>query len=108
MRENRKARVIFSNLFAGIISESLEGYIFTYDYDYTRKGIPISVNLPFNKMVYQSRYLPVFFKSLLPEGWYRDIVGRKLKIDENDDFGFLIKTCRDTIGAVWIEEIEDE
>ena len=99
---------MFDNLFAGVIKESPEGYIFTYDYDYTKKGIPISVNFPFNKVIYQSKHLPTFFKSLLPEGWYRDIVGRKLKIDENDDFGFLIKTCRDTIGAVWIEEIKDE
>ncbi|MEI6781456.1 MAG: HipA N-terminal domain-containing protein [Verrucomicrobiota bacterium] len=44
-----------------------------------------------------------FFKGLLPEGWFREIVCQTLKIDPKDDFGLLIKACGDCIGAVWIQ-----
>jgi len=44
-----------------------------------------------------------FFKGLLPEGWYREVVCQTLKIDPKDEFGLLVKACGDCIGAVWIK-----
>ncbi len=108
MKGNRKGIVYFDDIPAGIIEEFDNGYRFIYQEEYKKTGIPISVNLPFEKDVFESEKLFVFFKSLLPEGWYREIIGKTLKIDENDNFGFLIKTCQDTIGAVSIKEIRDE
>ncbi len=108
MKEIRKGKVFFNNQFAGIIEENENGYRFVYDKEYMKNGIPISVNLSFKKDIYESKDLFVFFKSILPEGWYREIVSKKLKIDENDDFGFLLKTCEDTVGAVSIKEIKNE
>ena len=108
MKENRKGVVYFQNIPAGIIEEINNKYRFTYYEEYKKTGIPISVNLLFDKDSFESEKLFIFFKTLLPEGWYREIVSKKLKIDENDDFGFLIKTCEDTIEAVSIKEIKDE
>ncbi|HAV92721.1 TPA: hypothetical protein DCW38_06025 [candidate division WOR-3 bacterium] len=106
MKKNRKGIVFFKEMDAGIIEEIEDGYRFVYFDEYLKSGIPISVNFPLTKKTYESKKLFVFFKSILPEGWYRDITGLKLKLDKDDDFGFLIKTCEDAIGAVSIKEME--
>jgi len=106
MKGNRKGKVYFKDAYAGIIEEVNSSYRFSYDDEYLKNGIPISVNFPFTKKIYDSDTLFIFFKTLLPEGWYKEIAGMKLKLDGDDDFGFLLKTCADTVGAVSIKEIE--
>lgn len=104
MKLLRKANVMFKEDFAGIIEETGQGFCFTYDANYIAKGKPIAVAFPIQKQPYESKILFPFFKGLLPEGWYRDIVCRTLKIDSKDEFGLLIKACGNCIGAVWIKE----
>jgi serine/threonine-protein kinase HipA len=99
----RKARVLYKDLFAGVIEETEFGYRFTYAVEFIAKGIPISFTLPLRSEPYESKTLFSFFSGLLPEGWYMDLVTSKLKIDKNDKFGVLLATCRDTIGAVSVE-----
>ncbi|MCK4378204.1 MAG: HipA N-terminal domain-containing protein [Deltaproteobacteria bacterium] len=99
----RKAVVMFKDRRAGIIEEIPGGYRFTYDLDYLRDGVPVAVSFPLQTDAFDSRNLFPFFKGLLPEGWYREIVLKKLKIDKNDFFGLLINACEDCIGAVWIK-----
>jgi len=98
----RKSIVMFKNRRAGIIEEIPGGYRFTYDPDYVKDGAPIAVSFPLQAQSFESEDLFPFFKGLLPEGWYREIVSRKLKIDKKDLFGFLVSACEDCIGAVWI------
>lgn len=108
MKENkfRKALVIFGNEEAGILEQTEHGYCFTYNDEFVKKNISISVSLPITQKIHESRQLHPFFLGLLPEGWYLDLVTKKLKIDKNDAFGILLATCKDTAGAVRVEEIK--
>lgn len=100
----RKASVMFKESLAGVIEETGEGYRFAYDSAYLTQGKPIGVPFPLREQPYDSKILFPFFKGLLPEGWFREIVCQTIKIDPKDDFGLLIKACGDCIGAVWIRE----
>ncbi|MCK4762365.1 MAG: HipA N-terminal domain-containing protein [Candidatus Aminicenantes bacterium] len=102
----RKAQVLFKDMWAGLLEEYEKGFRFTYNEDFKKKGIPISVSLPLIDSPFENNELFSFFVGLLPEGWYLDIVSASLKIDKNDRFGLLLSTCKDTTGAVSIEEIE--
>lgn len=88
---------------AGIIEETDSGYRFTYDPDFLALQNPIAFSFPLQSAPFESDSLFPFFRGLLPEGWYREIVCRTLKIDSNDEFGLLIRCCKDCIGAVWLE-----
>ena len=103
----RKAEVHFKNDLAGYLSETNEGYIFQYDEEFLKKNIPISISLPPREEPFQSAELFSFFKGLLPEGWYLDIVCSKEKKDPRDFFGVLASTASiGTIGAVTIHKAE--
>lgn len=103
MKVRRQANVMFKNRLAGVIEETGLGYRFTYDSGYLKDGTPIGVVFPLRGQPYESPTLFPFFKGLLSEGWLRAIVCQTLKIDPKDEFGLLIKTCGDCIGAVWIQ-----
>ncbi|MBI4399029.1 MAG: HipA N-terminal domain-containing protein, partial [Candidatus Omnitrophica bacterium] len=97
----RQAKVDFSGQTAGYLWETPNGFRFLYDENYLHSnGCPISVSLPLRKEPYESKELFSFFRGLLPEGWYLDIVSTTAKIDERDFFGLLLATTQDTIGAV--------
>ena len=104
MKALRKANVMFKDALAGVIEETGQGYRFTYDTTYLPKGQPIGVAFPLRQQPYESKVLFPFFRGLLPEGWFRAIACQTLKIDPKDEFGLLVKTCGDCIGAVWIKE----
>lgn len=104
MKPLRKANVMFKESLAGVIEETGTGYRFAYDAAYLTQGSPIGIAFPLREQPYESAALFPFFKGLLPEGWFREIVCQTLKIDPKDDFGLLIKACGDCIGAVWIKE----
>jgi serine/threonine-protein kinase HipA len=92
--------------FAGILEEDAIGFIFTYDSNFLKVGIPISFSLPLHRESFRSKELFYFFEGLLPEGWTLDIYSSVLKVDKNDKFGMLLATCHDCIGAVTVKEIE--
>lgn len=102
----RKADVYFKNDLAGYLSETNEGYVFQYDEDFLKNNIPISVSLPLREEPFKSAELFPFFKGLLPEGWYLDIVSSTQKVDSRDSFGVLASTTSiGTIGAVTIHKV---
>lgn len=101
----RKAEVYFKDDLAGYLSETNEGYTFQYTLEFLKKNIPISISLPPREEPYKAVELFPFFKGLLPEGWYLDIVSAARKVDARDDFGILACTASmDTIGAVTVRE----
>src|SRR5277367_4164255 len=101
----RKAHAYYKNELAGTITETGDGYIFQYDKDFLKKNIPISMSLPPREEPYKSKELFGFFKGLLPEGWYLNIVSAVQKVDSKDDFGVLLSTASmDTIGAVTVRK----
>jgi len=106
MKEFRKGQVFFDKDLAGYISEKEDGYLFEYDKEFLKKNIPISISLPLRAEPYESKELFPFFKGLLPEGWYLEIVAATQKVDREDSFGLLLcTTSGDTIGAVTVRRI---
>ena len=57
---------------------------------------------------YESENLHPFFANLLPEGWLLEVSSKRLKISKDDPFGLLLATCQDCIGAVEIEDAENQ
>jgi serine/threonine-protein kinase HipA len=103
----RKADVYFKNELAGYLSETNEGYIFQYDENFLKKKIPISVSLPPREEPFKSAELFPFFKGVLPEGWYLDILSTTQRNDPRDFFGILLSTASiGTIGAVTVHKTE--
>lgn len=103
----RKAQVFYKNELAGNITETINGYIFQYDHEFVRKNIPISLSLPPQEEPYHSKELFPFFKGLLPEGWYLNIVSATQRVDNKDSFGLLLASASvDTIGAVTVVKMD--
>lgn len=102
----RTADVYVYNNFAGKLSETDEGYSFSYDETYMAQGdnYPVSLTLPIREEPYKSKTLFSFFDGLIPEGWLLDIVSRNWKIDPKDRFALLLVACKDPIGNVSIRE----
>ena len=69
--EYRKGYVYIQNHFSGIIAETEEGYIFTYDQDYLDRedAVAVSLTLPLRQEPYEPTILFPFFDGLIPEGW---------------------------------------
>lgn len=107
MSEFRKANVYVQDIYAGVISETEDGYSFQYDEDYVESNGPsVSLTLPLQDAPFSSNVLFSFFDGLIPEGWLLDVVVRNWKLNPNDRFGLLIAACRDCIGDVSIR-VED-
>lgn len=105
----RKAQVFVSDNFAGILSETDNGYLFEYNQEYLLKNEnPVSLTLPLRKEPFVSKTLFSFFDGLIPEGWMLDIVCQNWKLDQRDRFGILLASCADPIGNVSIKEVSDE
>ena len=104
----REAHVFYNNELAGYLAEMSSGYIFQYDSEFLKKNIPVSVTLPLRQEPYQSKELFSFFKGLVPEGWYLNIVSTTQKIDSKDFFGLLMGTASaDAAGTVTIRKISE-
>lgn len=100
----KQAKVLYDGRFAATLSETDEGYTLLYDEEYleTANSKAISLTLPKQKKLYNSKTLFAFFDGLIPEGWLLDIATDHWKIKANDRFELLLSTCRDTLGAVTI------
>lgn len=103
----KKAKIYMYDKLAGILIEDEYGYHFTYDEIYLseEKAEPISLTLPLTEKTYQSNTLFPFFDGLIPEGWLLDIAQKNWKLNPQDRMEILLKTGRDCIGAVSVEEI---
>ncbi|MFA6636998.1 MAG: HipA N-terminal domain-containing protein [Candidatus Omnitrophota bacterium] len=102
--KKRKAEVYYSGQPAGILEETGQGYRFQYLSEYLNAGQPVSLSLPLREEAFKSAFLFPFFAGMNPEGWYRDIVCATSKIDPADEFGILLATGENTIGAVTVKE----
>lgn len=105
MKILRQAKVYYKDELAGILKEIENGYSFQYDKDFIKKNISISVTLPVQGEPFESEKLFPFFRGLLPEGWYLNIVSATQHVDSRDFFGVLLSTTSvDTIGAVTVRK----
>lgn len=106
----RSGRVLFKNKLAGIVWQDEDGYGFRYDEDYLKSlaASPISLTLPLRQAPYVSNTMIPFFDGLIPEGWLLDITVKNWKVNPNDRMELLLVACKDCIGAVGVELIENE
>ena len=107
---NRKGKVLNHGVLAGVIEETQIGFLFAYDTAYLRnsEARPISCTMPKREEPFESKHLFPFFHGLLAEGVAKDLQCRRLKIDERDYFGRLLKTAgSDPIGSVTVEEVHE-
>lgn len=105
----RRANVYCRDILAGILSQDSGGYRFEYFPGYlTNPAMPaISLALPKRAAVFQSPVLFPFFFGLLAEGEDKSLECRLLRIDEDDHFTRLLRTCTtETIGGITVEEIQ--
>jgi len=106
----KQGNVFFKKILAGIIREDEDGFMFQYDSDYLRRedAQPVSLTLPLRDEPYVSQVIFPFFDGLIPEGWLLDVATKSWKINERDRMGLLLACCNDCIGAVSVEQINDE
>ena len=106
----RKAKVYRNEELIGyLVEEDQENYIFSYDDAWLMDSNkpPVSLTLPKTPQEYRSKYLFPFFFNMLSEGANKELQSKQLKIDLNDDFGFLLATAQyDTLGAITIKPDE--
>ena len=109
MKNYRTALIYVRNQFAGILSETDEGYSFSYDTEYLNnpKASAVSLTMPLRLQPYQSRILFPFFDGLIPEGWLLEVVSKNWKINPKDRFGILLVACRDCIGNVSVRKEQE-
>ncbi len=102
----RSAYIYVRSTFAGVLSETDEGYAFQYDSDYLQDNhaSAVSLTLPLQSEPYTSKTLFSFFDGLIPEGWLLKVVTDNWKIDSRDRFGVLLVACKDGIGNVSVRE----
>jgi serine/threonine-protein kinase HipA len=107
----RKVKVYYKEHFAGIISETDDGeFIFQYDENFVLEHPQefITFTMPVTYKPYTDKRLFPFFDGLIPEGWLLDIASKNWKINQNDRMGLLLACCKNCIGAVSIEQIQEE
>lgn len=106
----RKGKVYVNDVFAGVISEEVKGFSYTYNKDYLQRNgaLPVSLTLPLQEEAFLSKTLFSFFDGLIPEGWLLNIAERNWKISRYDRMGLLLACCKDCIGNVSIEPIKQE
>jgi serine/threonine-protein kinase HipA len=95
---------------AGVLSNDQSGYRFEYWPEYLAKDNAehpaISLSFPRQKAAFVSPVLFPFFFGLLAEGDDKALQCRVLRIDEEDHFTRLLKTCEaETIGGVTVKEV---
>lgn len=102
----RQGYVYVSDRFAGIISETDDGYSFKYDEAYLNSSDakPVSLTLPLSDEEYISKTLFPFFDGLIPEGWLLDLVYNNWKLNPSDRFAALLCACNDCIGNVSVRK----
>ncbi len=102
------AEVYMNNVKAGYLTKDAKNYHFKYDISYLESADATSVSLilPLQEETFESPHLFACFSEMLSEGALKKEQCLSMKIDENDYFTRLLKTCsKDTIGAITIKEI---
>jgi serine/threonine-protein kinase HipA len=107
----RKGRVYYKEHSAGVITETDDGeFVFQYDESFVAEHPKkfITFTMPVTNKPYTDKRLFPFFDGLIPEGWLLDIASRNWKINKNDRMGLLLACCKNCIGAVSVEPIQEE
>lgn len=106
----KQALINLRGIKAGILTGDEDGYTFQYDTEFLQSDVAeaVSLTLPLTEKAYHDKVLFPFFDGLIPEGWLLDIAEKNWKIDARDRMSLLLACCKDCIGAVGIEPINEE
>lgn len=106
----KQGRVYYKQIPAGTIREDEIGFVFQYDADYLHRedAQPVSLTLPLREGAYVSQMMFPFFDGLIPEGWLLDVAVESWKINPRDRMTLLLTCCRDCIGVISVESIEED
>ena len=110
MKTPRKGEVQVNGIPAGVLDETATGIRFQYYPEYVRRDdLPaVSLTLPRQADPFESSILFPFFAGLLAEGATMQIQCRRLKLDEADLLGRLLKTATsDVVGNVTVHDIAE-
>jgi serine/threonine-protein kinase HipA len=103
----RKAEITYKDVPAGTLEETANGGTrFTYG-----KGFDTSIacTLPIRQREHEWKQgVHPFFQHLGPEGWLREKQARTAHVQEQDDFGLLLRYGADCIGAVGARRFADD
>ena len=104
---NRKGFVLYKDKIAGVIEETPRGgSYFAYNDDWNE--VSIACTLPVHKRYFEWNVgLHPFFQNLLSEGWLRDEKSKAGDINEEDDFGHLLRYGKECIGAVGVVDVKE-
>ena len=104
----REGNVFYQDQLAGIVWQDEDGYGFQYNQTYLHSAgaAPVSLTLPMTEEPYLSKTMIPFFDGLIPEGWLLELAVKNWKLDSRDRMGLLLAACKDCIGAVGIQAIE--
>ena len=103
----RRAQVLFKEQPAGVLEETAWGGTrFTYQQDWQAQ---IACCFPPARREHEwAAGLHPFFEHLAPEGWLREQQARSAHIQQQDDFGLLLRYGVDCIGAVGVRPHEGD
>ena len=103
----RTADVYCRDIPAGVLTQDSGGYVFAYLTSYLENPALPAISLTFPKQApaFQSAVLFPFFFGLLAEGENKALQCRLLRIDEDDHFTRLLRTCAtETISGIIVKE----
>ncbi len=101
----RKAKVYVKGIEAGILTESIKGKEYVFEYLDNYNSLEISRTMPLSRRVYKFNIFPPFFDGLLPEGIQLEGLLKIRKIDRTDYFSQLMAIGEDMVGVVTVKEI---
>lgn len=104
----QRANIYCRDVPAGVLSHDSGRYVFEYLPGYLENpALPaISLTFPKREAAFHSPVLFPFFFGLLAEGEDKSLECRLLRIDEDDHFTRLLRTCTvETIGGITVKEI---
>lgn len=106
----RAALIYYKDHLAGTLTESDDGYVFSYNDEYLAStySAPVSLTLPLSAKPYKNKVLFPFFDGLIPEGWLLDVAIRNTDISILDRMSLLLLCCKDCIGAVSVVPLEEK
>lgn len=106
----KSANVYCDDFLAGTLIQDENGFTFAYLDEYLKdeNARAISLTLPLRQEPYRSNYLFPFFDGLIPEGWLLDLACSYFNLNHLDRMSILLKTGKNVIGNVSIEEINNE
>lgn len=105
----RKAKIYRKGTLAGLLTEDGGEYTFKYEDTYLAlsSSVAISLTLPLQRQAYISPVLFPFFDGLIPEGWLLDVALRNTDISVLDRMSLLLLCCKECIGSVSVEEVNE-